>query len=290
MAYKEIKFWKAQFKASHNSYQRKEDFHQQLAWDSEHPYQGGCRGVECDIWRKSDTSGGTSVGYFLVGHTSPGSHSLADYLGYLLSYHVNNPQHDPILVHIDIKSTRGSYEAFPQEIDTYVTSWFDRKLIFKPSDLTTDLRNLLTASVDNQWPTIGALSDKFLFCLTGNPTWKTHYAAKMDSSSLCFADMDLSDAVTDIKELELPLDRIFVNLHLFSRNYKKWKALIPELNRRGYISRGWVIDDPDLWYKAIEAGINILATDQVRLHPWAQVGNQPFVPVHLGTPPSTNLS
>jgi hypothetical protein len=290
MAYKDINFWKAQFKTSHNSYERKEDFHQQITWDPNLPYEGGCRGVECDIWRRSDASVGTSIGYFLVGHTRPGAHSLADYLGYLLSYHVNNPLHDPILVHIDIKSTQGSHEIFPEEIDRYISSWFDRTLIFKPSDLTSDLQNLLTASVENKWPTIGELTGKFVFCLTGNPTWKTYYADYMDTSSLCFADMDLSDTVDDISKLQLPLNRIFMNFHLYKKNYNKWDVLIPELSRRGYISRGWVINDAELWYKAIKTGLNILATDQVRSHPWAQVGNQPFEPIHLELPPPNTSS
>jgi hypothetical protein len=290
MAYKDIRFQKAQFKTSHNSYERKEDFHQQLAWDPDHPYEGGCRGVECDIWRRSDASLGTSVGYFLVGHVQPGAHSLADYLGYLLSFHVNNPRHDPILVHIDIKSTQGSYQGFPDEIDRYISSWFDRNLIFKPSDLTADMQNLVAASVENKWPTIGELRDKFLFCLTGNSIWKGYYADHMDTSSLCFADMDLSDAVSDISNLPLPLNRIFLNFHLYKKDYKSWEILIPNLNRRGYISRGWVIDDAELWYKAIQAGLNILATDQVKSHPWAQVGNMPFEPINLGIPPSITLS
>jgi hypothetical protein len=99
MPYTDIHYLQARFKASRNSYERDEDFHQQLAWDPAKPYQGACRGLEIDIWRVGDDTHGHSFTYFMIGHTyPPGSHPFADYLGYLLSWYINHPNHNPIFI------------------------------------------------------------------------------------------------------------------------------------------------------------------------------------------------
>jgi hypothetical protein len=121
-----------------------------------------------DIWRVSDDTHGTSSTYWMVGHTyPPGSHPFADCLGYLLSWHVNHPGHDPIFVTVDIKSEAGSVKCFPAELDTYIGEWFDRNLIVKPSDLSSDLKNLVAASLKSKWPSVGQMAGKFIFHLTG---------------------------------------------------------------------------------------------------------------------------
>jgi hypothetical protein len=74
MDYHDINYLKAHLKASQNSYEREEDFYQQVAWDPNRTYQGGCRGVEIDIWCVSDDTHCTSSTYWMVGHTYPQVH------------------------------------------------------------------------------------------------------------------------------------------------------------------------------------------------------------------------
>jgi hypothetical protein len=279
MDYHDINYLKAHLKASHNSYERDEDFHQQLAWDPNRTYQRGCRGVEMDIWRVSDDTHGTSSTYWMVGHTyPPGSHPFADYLGYLLSWHVNHPGHDPIFVTVDLKSEEGSVEAFPAELDTYIGEWFDRNLIFKPSDLSSDLQNLVAASLKSQWPTVGQMAGKFIFHLTGNPDWKKYYADHMTKSSLCFAGFEV-DPSKKFTELTLPLNRVIVSLSLWDHwdDHDNWAfSLIPNLHKRGYLTRGYVLNDEIIWDTALNTRTNILSTDEVRENSWATVGTEPF--------------
>ena len=47
--------------------------------------------------------------------------------------------------------------------------------------------------------------------------------------------------------------------------------------QRGFITRAYVANSVDLWDRLLAADVNILSTDKVRNHPWARVGDQPFV-------------
>lgn len=84
------------------------------------------------------------------------------------------------------------------------------------------------------------------------------------SSSLCFAEFDV-DPSGEIPQLTPPKNRVFANLSLWNNDdYDNWMALIPALNQRGYITRGYVLNDAQRWSIAIFARVNILATDMVR--------------------------
>ena len=275
--------WNAcRFKASHNSYERDEDLHQQLGFDAVRPWQGGCRGLELDIWRHSGASHGTALGYFTVAHSSPGNVPLANHLGHLLSYHANEPRHDPVLVTLDVKSSQGSAAAFPAELDAYLGEWFDRTLVYRPADVRGRSRrgSLIDVVRASGWPTIDALRGRFVFVLSGTEAWKRRYAETTTVASLCFADADVADdkPYEDLAP-RLPTNRVFLNMHLFSADFAVWKQSVPRLRADGYVVRGYVLDASGIWSKAITAGVHVLATDMVRGRTWAHVGAAPFVPI-----------
>lgn len=264
------------FKASHNSYQRDEDLHQQLHRDPAETWQGGCRGLEIDITRHSDSSGGTSLGFFQVSHDQGGSGPpLANYLGYLLSWHLADGGHDPIFVDLDIKSEAGDATTFPDEIDNYLREWFSAPLLFTPGDLVGTSGLELVAYVrKNGWPALADLAGKFIFCLSGYDKWKSLYARTDPTRRLCFADFDVKDTAGSS-----PVSsgwRAVANVHLWSDDYDDWKHLIPKLRADAFLVRGYVLNGESLWDKAFGAGINVLATDKVRDHSWATVGSEPF--------------
>lgn len=282
MPYGGLRYHQCRFKASHNSYERDEDLHQQLSWSADQPWQGGCRGLELDIWRHSDATKGTSLGYFTVAHSSPGNVPLANHLGHLLSYHANQSDHDPVLVTLDIKSSQGSTSAFAAEIDRYLGEWFDRRLVYKPADLRA--RSRLPGLIDVVrrvgWPRIDELKGRFVFCLSGTEAWKRRYAELESAASLCFADFDVADD-RSYEQLAptLPKDRVFLNMHVFSADYGEWKVSVPRLGKDGYIVRAYVLDAKGIWDKAMSAGANVLSTDRVRGRTWARVGPEPFAPL-----------
>ena len=95
-----MKYHEVSFKASHNSFDRDEPSHEQLNFFPNNPSRCGC-----------------------------GAYPLAHYLGLLLSFHLNNPNHDPILITIDIKSS-GNKLPFPHEIDGYLTRFYNKSPLF----------------------------------------------------------------------------------------------------------------------------------------------------------------
>ena len=189
-----MKYHEVSFKQSHNSYDRDEDSHVTLTFHSDDLGNAGCRGLEYDIWRHSDATGGRSVGYFTVAHTGGGGPPFASYLGYLLSWHLANPRHDVIFVTVDIKSSGGSKEVFPDEIDTYMRVWFNEKLVFTPRHLSPLSDDFVAYVKKNGWPEVDSLRGRFIFCLSGNNDWKSYYAKTNARRRLCFADADFDDS------------------------------------------------------------------------------------------------
>ncbi len=99
-----MKYHEISFKASHNSYDRNEPIHEQLTYFINNPSRCGCRGLEFDIWRHSSAK----ESFFTVSHLNPnGGYPFAYYLGLLLSYHYNHPQHDVILLDCGIIGRMG---------------------------------------------------------------------------------------------------------------------------------------------------------------------------------------
>ena len=277
-----MKYHEVSFKQSHNSYERKEDPHVTLTFHSQDPGNAGGRGLEYDIWRHSDATGGKSVGYFTVAHTIPGETPFATYLGYLLSWHLAEPKHDVIFVTVDIKSKKGDERVFPDEIDKYLGEWFKEELMYKPGDLfpkdTEDKKfneNFVAYIKENGWPEVENLQGKFIFCLSGNEDWKSHYAMTEPRKRPCFADADFDDN----KPATVPTSgqRIIYSSNLFSDNAGTWQKRIKALRAANLITRGYVLNGSGLWDKAKVGKLNLCATDKITGHDWAHVGDAPFV-------------
>jgi hypothetical protein len=278
MSYENLCYDQLAFKASHNSYERDESLLEQLQWNEVDRYNGGCRGLELDITRHSDSTGGTSASYFQVTHDQGGNGPyLSTYLKDLLAYHDSDLEHDPILVSLDIKSKEGSVTAFSDEIDNYLTAFFDKFLICTPGQMMPDESLDLVANLKKTgWPLLSDLRGKFLFCLSGTEAWKSNYAVTDPRERLCFADFGVDDDDTETPVTSGP--RAVANLHLSSDDYSKWKKLVPSLRAQRFLVRAYVLNSNSLWDKAQTAGVNVLSTDKVSDYDWAMVGTEPFAP------------
>jgi hypothetical protein len=269
-------FHRLQFKASHNSYDRAGNLPEQLEFDASSPALGGCRGLELDLVRHSDASGGANSSYFQINHLAgnTGPH-LATYLRQLRDHHTQVPDHDPVFVTLDIKSTVGKFDVFPDEIDTYLRAHFDPALIYGPEHFFRSAGDMVQNAAAHGWPVLGALRGKFIFCLSGNKRWKGYYADKNPAQRLCFADVDVPD---DQAAEEPPQtgNRIIANLNLHSVNQPKWTQSVPRFRAANWLVRGYVLNGSALWQNALTAGTNVLATDEVSGALWATVGNAPY--------------
>ncbi len=279
-----LRYHQITFKASHNSYERDETLSQQPTFNPEQPYNDGCLGLEFDIWRHSSRyTPGRAINplYFTVHHDKPNKGgTLAHHLGEVKNWHNDNPNHPPVLITIDIKSTNGGYNNFHDEIDTYLKMHFGEYLIFKPNQLLYN-NNLSLAQnvIESGWPRITSPSmrGKFIFCLSGKGDWKTIYGNSGISERYCFSDQERDDdkAPGDDGYQAPPStgNFVFFNFNVHNSNRGKWLQSIPLYFDRNLITRAYVANSEDNFNNCIRAKVSAIATDKIRNHPWAKVSD-----------------
>lgn len=278
-----LKYDQLIFKASHNSYRKDETISEQLTFNENEPYNGGCLALEFDIWRHSDEDCNSFASinekYFTVSHFTPGDSPLSDWLTEVLNWHANNSEHYPILITLDIKSSNGDYDNFHDKIDTYLQCHFNENLIFKPSYFLKDSDLSLYEQVQKKgWPIISSddLKGKFIFCLSGNKGWKAKYARQDLKKRYCFSDVDKSDSN---QEVAPPTDGdiVFFNFHIHNKNSEKWVETIQNFGKQNLISRTYLVNSEENWNNCLRANVSAIATDRINDHKWAKVCNsQPF--------------
>lgn len=264
------------FKASHNSYERNESIGEQLTFNSNQSHNDGCMGLEFDLWRNSspftpDVS--IDEDYFKVKHYSwQSSKTLAHHLQKVKDWHDINPDHPPVLITLDIKSSNGGYSSFHDEIDTYIKVHFDENLLFKPNQLIVNGQSLAASVAAHGWPLIthSSMRGKFIFCLSGNKDWKANYANTNLSDRLCFSDEN-----TDVADSTPPTSGniVFFNFHIYNSNRDKWMTSIPQYCKKNMITRVYIANSEDNFSNSIKAKVSAIATDKIRNHSWAKVSN-----------------
>lgn len=266
------------FKASHNSYDRDESLQQQLTFNPSKPYNCGCMGIELDIWRHSSPYvpyESISADYFTVAHNTPGKTTLKSYFDQVLEWHLANPDHDVVLVTLDIKSSNGGYNNFQDEIDTYLKCYFGESLLFKPGQLmlNPDL-SLCSNVIATGWPELSsdALKGKFIFCLSGNKEWKAKYAATNLAVRYCFSDLDQSDSDKNVTP-PTSGNIVFFNFHIYDKNKSIWMKTIPPFAVSKLIVRTYVSNSEDNWNNCIIANVSAIATDKVSNYKWCKVSD-----------------
>lgn len=261
------------FKASHNSYDKDATLQQQLTFDPSKPNDFGCLGIELDIWRHTTPYvpyESIDRGFFTVAHVTPGNTPLADYLDEVLDWNARNAGHLPVLVTLDIKSSNGGYSNFQDQIDTYLQCWFNDALIFRPNNLLKDAgKSLCENVVQYGWPAIDsdALKGKFIFCLSGNSTWKAEYAMQNLPARACFSDLDLSDANPDVHPPSSG-NIVFFNFHIYDKDRDVWMNTIPPFTASHLITRTYVSNSETNWTNCIKANVSAIATDEISGTSW----------------------
>lgn len=255
------------FKASHNSYDRDETLAEQLHWDPDKPWQGGCRGLELDI-NQSDEGNYWSVGH--VGGYSDSERQLSQFLAELSVWSRDNPGHDVVTLYLDLKEV---HEGFAADLDSYVLDYLTVPL-YRPVELMGSQSNLENGARYNGWPTLNDLRGKFIVVLSGDSGAKDAYAHDNPRERVCFADKDF-----DQDEAPESQSRVFFNYHLYERDDDEWGPVFTaQAPRRESIMRGYVINEGDFWGEVLAAGANLLSTDRVRGHEWAKVSDSsPFI-------------
>ena len=258
------------FKVSHNSFERDErPVTDQLAFDERDPHQGGCRGLELDL-RESP-----NLTMWAVDHdeyTSRADRQFPAFLQHLRRWSRFHPEHDVVLVTVDLKARARNVAEFPLYLDDAIDEHLGRERLYSPGDLRGHGTSLVEAAMATGWPSLDDLRGRFVLCLSGDEITKRSYAAS-DPERLCFADVQVEKG--DPRPSTTDGDRVFFNFNATEAwswdRELRWFA-----GQRGFLTRAYGVNHRDLWTKVVRAGANLVATDKVRNHGWARVGTRPF--------------
>ena len=258
------------FKASHNSYARREQpLRAQLPYDRDDPHQAGCRGVELDIAPNADTTA-WSVAHSTKHKPDPDK-QLSVYLSGLRTWSEANAGHDLITLTLDLKKVPPPGQNFSERLDAYIRGHLGADRLVEPDEIRGTHLNL-RAAVTAGWPILGNLTGRFLVCLSGVETAKRIYV-EQPIGRACFADRKISP-----NRALRPEDhewRVFLNVDMGA-----WMPALDRLKELAdttpYMIRAYFVNEENRWNAARLARVNIIATDKVRDHDWATVGPLPF--------------
>ena len=271
MPYNKYHYNEVKFKSSHNSYNRDEHILDQIEWKGSYEY--GCRGLEFDLSQSEDGR------HFSVGHLpwyNDDAPHLSQYLNELRVWSMENPLHDCLTIHLDLKSCQ---ENFIEELDQYISKYLDEgsdTFLLKPGEFTHQSDSLIEGLSKHGWPSLNDLRGKFIFCISGGGKDKEKYANHNFKERLCFADVDIN-----INEIPKLSNQVFLNYKLNTWNETTWQNTF-QLTKNRYsqaIIRGYVLNNSNIWNDAINSKCNILSTNKICHHEWSLIGDTPFVKI-----------
>ncbi len=179
-----------------------------------------------------------------------------------IQYHNAFPNHDPIIIYLDLKSSianelPGNGENFwkknhrPSHLDEVLEN-VGVDNIYKPSDLKGNFNNLRFAAKNQNWPALGDVKGKFIFVLTGANKFLNEYLNEQQDNGLAFVAPS-GDETPNYNDFIHPPDMSSNNWkHIVFYNLNRGKmGVIKEYGtENGAISRVWEVtlnpfDDDD---------------------------------------------
>jgi hypothetical protein len=280
---------KSQQKGSHNTEQRNETLTEALLFDKSKPYEAGVRNLEFDLVLSNEYLGPDDDWASTLQHGGAydwKKATLRDALLILHNWHLADPSHDVVTVSLDLKNAPGDDIIYTRKVEQTFVETLGRENLYTPGMLQGNADKLLTGARAQGWPTIDKLKGKFILVFTGadsnkkdDPvTRRREYLSKDTKQRLAFVDIDQRTAGNDPNKPPYTNDnRVFINIQ-FGRT--GWCDLALAAQKAGgFVTRTYTLNNESDWNTALRAAVNILATDKVRGHSWAKVGNAPIVPV-----------
>lgn len=266
-------------KSVHNAYDRRESIHAQL---TEH----GFRSLELDIHESRLGIGAKERDWWVYHYDLPGfDDSSCDTLGECFAeidaFRSEAPLHDVLTVFVDLKEAFERPTHGPRELDARIRSSLPAGSLYEPADAlarcpeASHLRAAVSGSCG--WPTLGELRGRVIVVLTGGDLCRPDsplraYLDGTSSARAAFVATELSEDCDLDTQARVP-EAVFFNLRGDALHQAE------QIARLGLVSRGFSgglqggINDRDEWREALEAGVQILATDRVDAErdPWTNV-------------------
>ena len=256
--YESLRYDCACFKEIHNTYDGKARWTRTLKRLGENA-GAPPRGIELDLHQCAETPYDWCVKDLGTYDNEP-KNCLRRYFGQLRAWTDKHPEHDPIHVVLDLKTSRGDGELLARELDPYILESFNRAQLYAPGDLLArgegSLRDVATTY---GWPTIPELFGRLIFTMSGeHDRRKKEYAAHQPTQRLCFVDQAF---YTNTPTQGGPT-QIVVNCEYFNTEIVG-AALDWVVHRPGLLTRGYYVNTPELWASARQAAINMIALQNV---------------------------
>jgi hypothetical protein len=276
---------KSQQKGSHNTEQRDETLTEALLFDKSKPYEAGVRNLEFDLVLSNIYLGPDDDWPSTLQHGGAYDWKLAtlrDALLILHNWHLANPGHDVVTVSLDLKGAAGDDATYTRKIEQTFTETLGAANLYTPGMLQGGAATLLAGARAQGWPTIDQLKDKFILVFTGADSdtavaRRRRYLSQDTKQRLAFVDIDQRTAGNDpSKPPYTDGNRVFISIAYGSSG---WCDLALKAQAAGgFATRAYTLNSQSSWDASLRAAINILATDKVKGHSWAKVGNAPIVP------------
>ncbi|MDT8413237.1 MAG: Ca2+-dependent phosphoinositide-specific phospholipase C [Vicingaceae bacterium] len=188
------------------------------------------RVLELDVW---STNNSTTWNWG-VAHTSSsnnnncrsGNQPFGICIDEIKRWHNNHPNHDVIVLFIDLKSDWNySKGQTPADLDFRLLSLVPNPdMIYKPRDLIgNNFGNMRAAAQLNNWPSMGDLTGKLMFVLTGDGSRVSEYIADRSLDAVAFSaarvnnNNDVNDLTRSTPSIGIGLenDIVFYNMQHF---------------------------------------------------------------------------
>jgi len=263
-------------KSVHNAYDHMDSIGDQLRVH-------GFRSVEIDIHEGKLGAASIEADWWVYHVAIPGFDdsscaTLSACLEQIDAYHREVPEHDVLTVFIDVKDELEAAGHRPRELDARVRASLAAGALFEPRDMlrrcpkASSLRDAVAGSCS--WPTLGELRGRVLVVLTGGDVCSrdarlSTYLGEHPDERAAFVAPRISETC-DVASQARSGEVVFFNLDGDSFHQAR------TIGRAHLVSRGFGggwrggIDDHEQWVDALEAGVNILATDRIDAErdPW----------------------
>lgn len=275
---------RSQQKGSHNTEQRDETLREALDFPEGQLYQGGVRNLELDLVLSNDFLKPEFDWPSTLQHDGTYDWKLAtlyDALKIIHNWHLEKPGHEVVTISLDLKNAPADDATYTQKIEQTFIATLGAENIYTPGMLQGDHPTLLAGARAQGWPTIDKLRNKFILVFTGEESdpavaRRRAYLSRDTKKRLAFVDIDQRKAGNDLNKAPYTDgNRVFINIP-FGRS--GWCELAAKAPEAGFATRVYTLNNENDWNTALRAAVNILATDKVRGHKWAKVGDKPIVP------------
>ncbi|KAB2859577.1 MAG: T9SS type A sorting domain-containing protein [Flavobacteriales bacterium] len=184
------------------------------------------RVLELDVWNNNN-NGVWDVRHIGSGNKNncgfgtTGNNTFIFCLNDVNNWHTQHPNHDPIIVHIDLKQNF-NFTHTPLMLDNWLNVIFGSQNIYKPRDLIgNNFANMRAAAQQNNWPSMGDLTGKIIIVLTGDGGKVSKYIADRSLNAIAFSAAKVENN-TDVNDLTragiwsgLENDIVFYNMQQF---------------------------------------------------------------------------